>query len=387
MRRLIYLSNFSESYSYNLLKGVMNYTREHTPWIICRMPQHFKTEQGLEGVLKWAINWNADAIIGRFDEGDDVECFARNGILCIAQDMMTPFKTIPNITSDYRATGRLAARFFIDKNFKHFAFYGLRGAVWSTERREGFKDVLRQRGFIDRFRCFEEEASDEIWLFEQRELLEWLHSLPVSTALFACDDNMGTRISDLCRVNGIAVPDNIAILGVDNDEILDNLSDPPLSSISLDVTKAGYQVAEMIDRVLDSKGSIKPTDIYVETRHIISRMSTEYIAMDDPHVHTALKFLHENINGHISVNDVVKQVPLSRRLLEIRFKEVTKQSIYAYLFALRMERFAHLLKVSDEPIAHLAEQVGISNIKNLSRQFKATYGTSPSEYRKTHQSK
>lgn len=385
MRRLVYLSNFSESYSYNLLKGLMQYSREHSPWAICRMPQHFKTEEGLEGVLKWALQWKAEAIIGRFEEGDDVEIFARNGILCVAQDTMSRFTNIPNITSDYRATGRLAAQYFIDRSFRNFAFYGLRDTVWSVERRRGFFEELQRRGMGANFRCYEEEPdSDDIWFYEQDELLKWLHSLPASTALFACDDNLGTRIMDLCRVHGIAVPDQIAVLGVDNDEILDTLADPPLSSISLDVSRAGYEVARMIDDVLNSNGAVKPYDVYVETGQVIHRMSTEYIAMNDPHVHTALKFLHANINGQISVNDVVKQVPLSRRLLEIRFKEVTQRSIYAYLFGLRMDRFAHMLRDTDYPISQLAEHIGISNIKNLSRQFKATYGTTPTEYRKRY---
>lgn len=385
MRRLVYLSNFSESYSYSLLQGLLAYSREHTPWAICRMPQHFKNEEGLEGVLQWALQWKAEAIIGRFEEGDDVDIFARNGILCVAQDTVSRFTTIPNITSDYHATGRLAAEYFIGRGFRNFAFYGLRDVVWSVERRRGFYDELKRRGMADDFRCYEDEPdSDDIWFYEQDELLKWLHSLPEATALFTCDDNLGTRIMDLCRVNGIAVPDQIAVLGVDNDEILDNLSDPPLSSISLDVSKAGYEVAGMIDAVLNSNGTITPYDIYVETGSVIHRMSTEYIAMNDPHVHTALKFLHANINGQISVNDVVKQVPLSRRLLEIRFKEVTQCSIYAYLFNLRMERFAQMLRASKDPIAQLAEQIGITDIKNLSRQFKATYGLTPTQYRKAN---
>lgn len=384
MRRIIYMSDFSESYSYNLLRGIVAYTLEHTPWTICRMPRHFKTEFGLEGVLKWAQQWKADAVIGQFDPTDRVEIFSRHGLLCVAQDTASLFDSIPNITSDYRHTGRLGAQFFMERNFRNFAFCGLSDQVWSTGRRDGFLEYLQQHGLAHRCQCFEEPSSGNMWLNDgdRSRLLQWLRQLPHSTALMTCDDNMGNHVLDLCRVHGIAVPHRIAVLGVDNDEIIANLSDPPLSSISLDLRKAGYQVAEMIDQTLDSGGEISPYNIYVETQQVVNRLSTEYIAYDDPQVQAAIKFLHTNMALNISVDDVVRQVPMSRRLLEIRFKRVTGQTIHSYLFAMRMNRLAQLLTHSRQPIAELAAQVGLFNIKNLSRQFKSTFGMSPGEYRR-----
>lgn len=387
MIRLILLSDFTESFSYNLLKGVLAYSKSHEPWVVCRMPPSYKLTYGIEGVLKWAKTWQADAIIGRFDNEDNVELFRQHGIIAIAQDYKARFKNIPNITGDYRKTGKMAAEFFLNKGFQHFAFYGYRDTVWSQERCEGFYECIAERGFGNNFHAYQEQSLDDLWFYEAPPLLSWLKSLPHPTALMACDDNQGNRITEICKVNNIKVPDKIAILGVDNDEIICNLSDPPLSSISHNIVRGGFEAAELIDRLLNDEENNRQDmqDVVIQPINIVNRLSTDFYSTTDMHIHTALKYIHQNIASDITVSDIVKQVPLSRRLLEIRFKQVTQQSIHKYIFNLRMERFAQLLLASDAPIADVAEQVGINNLKNLSRQFKILKKVSPNEYRKEHQ--
>ncbi|WP_373843742.1 AraC family transcriptional regulator [Bacteroides heparinolyticus] len=387
MIRLILLSDFTESFSYNLLKGVLAYSKSHEPWVVCRMPPSYKLTYGIEGVLKWAKTWQADAIIGRFDNEDNVELFRQHGIIAIAQDYKARFENIPNITGDYRKTGKMAAEFFLNKGFQHFAFYGYRDTVWSQERCEGFYECIAERGFGNNFHAYQEQSLDDLWFYEAPPLLSWLKSLPHPTALMACDDNQGNRITEICKVNNIKVPDKIAILGVDNDEIICNLSDPPLSSISHNIVRGGFEAGELIDRLLNDEENNRQDmqDVVIQPINIVNRLSTDFYSTTDMHIHTALKYIHQNIASDITVSDIVKQVPLSRRLLEIRFKQVTQQSIHKYIFNLRMERFAQLLLASDAPIADVAEQVGINNLKNLSRQFKILKKVSPNEYRKEHQ--
>lgn len=387
MIRLILLSDFTESFSYNLLKGVLAYSKSHEPWVVCRMPPSYKLTYGIEGVLKWAKTWQADAIIGRFDNEDNVELFRQHGIIAIAQDYKARFENIPNITGDYRKTGKMAAEFFLNKGFQHFAFYGYRDTVWSQERCEGFYECIAERGFGNNFHAYQEQSLDDLWFYEAPPLLSWLKSLPHPTALMACDDNQGNRITEICKVNNIKVPDKIAILGVDNDEIICNLSDPPLSSISHNIVRGGFEAAELIDRLLNDEENNRQDmqDVVIQPINIVNRLSTDFYSTTDMHIHTVLKYIHQNIASDITVSDIVKQVPLSRRLLEIRFKQVTQQSIHKYIFNLRMERFAQLLLASDAPIADVAEQVGINNLKNLSRQFKILKKVSPNEYRKEHQ--
>ena len=247
MIRLILLTDFTESFSYNLLKGVLAYSKSHEPWVVCRMPPSYKNSHGIEGVLKWAKTWHADAIIGRFDNDDNVELFRENGIIALAQDYKSRFSNIPNITGDYRKTGRMAAEFFLSKGFQNFAFYGYRDTVWSQERCEGFYECIAAQGFGNNFYSYQDQSLDDLWFYEAPPLLNWLKSLPQPTALMACDDNQGNRITEICKVNNIRVPDKIAILGVDNDEIICNLSDPPLSSISQNIVRGGFEAAALIE--------------------------------------------------------------------------------------------------------------------------------------------
>ena len=362
MIRLIFLTDFTERFAYNLLKGILAYAKNHEPWVVCRMPPSFKAAYGMEGVLKWAKTWQADAIIGQFGNDDNVDLFRQNGIIALAQDYKERFTNIPNITGDYRKTGQMGAEFFLTKGFRHFAFYGYRDAVWSKERCEGFRECIAAHGFGDNFSAYQHESIDNLWLYDAPPLLAWLKSLPHPTALMACDDNQGNRLTELCKANGISVPDQIAILGVDNDEIVCNLSDPPLSSINHSIVRGGFEAAKLIEQLLNDDEA-SPQDVVLRPVNVVDRLSTDFHATDDRHIRTVLDHIRQHLTDEITVKSLVKLVPLSRRLLEMRFKEVTGQSIHKYIFHLRMERFAQ-------------------DLKNLSRQFKALKGTTPNKFRK-----
>ena len=129
---------------------------------------------GIKGVLKWAKTWHADAIIGRFDNDDNVEIFRENGIIAIAQDYKARFSNIPNITVDYYKTGRMAAEFFLRKGYQNFAFYGYRDTVWSQERCEGFYKCIAEHGFGNCFQSYQEQSLDDLWFYEAPPLLKWL---------------------------------------------------------------------------------------------------------------------------------------------------------------------------------------------------------------------
>lgn len=388
MIRLILLTDYTESFSYGLLKGILSYSRSGggKPWVVCRMPHTYKQTHGMEGVLRWAKAWKADAVVGRFDNSDNVALLKEHGLIVVAQDYKSRFTEIPNITGNYLKAGRMGAEFFIRKGFRNFAFYGYHDAVWSLERCEGFRQVLAEHGLEQNFSVYQRPSVDDVWFDEAPPLLAWLQSLPYPTALMACDDNQGNRITEICKVNNLRVPEQISILGVDNDRIICNLSDPPLSSISQNIERGGYEAAALIERLIN-KEEMNPQDVVIEPVNVVNRLSTDYYPTNDPQMLNVLHYIHRNLSGHLSVDDIVSQVPMSRRLLEIRFREATHQSIHQYIAALRMERFAQLLKATSDPVADVAAQVGIDNIKNLSRQFKMAKGCTPQEYRKQFEQK
>ncbi|MEG2514999.1 MAG: substrate-binding domain-containing protein, partial [Bacteroidaceae bacterium] len=213
--------------------------------------------------------------------------------------------------------------------------------------------------------------------------VSWLTSLPYPIALMACDDNQGNKIAEICKVNGIKIPEEIAVLGVDNDKTICSISDPPLSSINMTVDRGGYEVAKLIDTLIKEK-RYQGDDIIIYSTDIVSRASTNIYATQDHHIALSLKYIHENYNKKIAVKDILNLVPLSRRLLELHFKEVTKQSIYQYILNLRMNLFAQYLLESDEPVSNIADLIGLRNDTNVARQFKILKGCTPSEYRRLY---
>ena len=383
MIRLILLTDFTESYSYNLFAGIQAYAQEHDRWAVCRMPPSYKSQHGLAGVLEWARAWEADAIIGRFDAGDRVESFREAGILAIAQDYKVPIPSLPAVTGDYRGTGEKAAEYFIRKGFTSFAFIGYRDVFWSQERYYGFRSYLEEAGLADALTDYRETSIDEVWDYRQERLIKFLEELPPETAIFACDDNEGIRIAELCRVADIGIPQDVAILGVDDDRTICGLADPPLSSISLDIVQGGYETAAQIDRYLSHK-SDSVEDVVVRPVRISERASTNILSISDREVARAIRFIHDHSTHPLSVMDVVRQVPLSRRHLEIRFKRATRQTIQKYIMKYRVEKLAHLLISSDRPIMELGEEMGFGSPKNLSRQFRSVMGMSPQKYRRLH---
>ena len=211
----------------------------------------------------------------------------------------------------------------------------------------GFRDRIIEKGFGDNFFEYQKQPLENLWYYESEPLASWIKSLPHPLALMACDDTQGNKIMEVCRVLGIKIPEEIAVLGVDNDEIICSLSDPPLSSVNLNIVKGGYEAAQLIERLMrDKEASCE--DVVIHPTTITNRLSTDIYSTGDPYILVALKYIHQNLATKITVEDVVRQVPLSRRLLEIHFKQVTGSSIYQYIFNLRMERFSQLLLESSD---------------------------------------
>jgi len=250
MIKLILLSDFSEDYGKNLLRGITRYSKDHGPWTFCRMPAYYRESIGIDGILQWAKEWEADGIIGQFYNDAEVKKFVQAKIPVIAQDFKERFTDIPNITGAYRETGKLGAEYFLKKGFKNFAFYGFNNIVWSRERAEGFEERVQEAGYNVDYYQAEDADSADLWYYKPSALSEWLKSLPKPVALMTCDDNQGHHVTEAARHAGIRIPDEVAVLGVDNDEMVCDLSDPALSSIELDTEKGGYEAARLMEKMI-----------------------------------------------------------------------------------------------------------------------------------------
>ena len=349
MARVILMTDFSEAYARSLLLGIARYVHDNSEaWSICRLPTSLRDAYGIEYVVEYAKKIRADAIIGQFYETDDISLFKNNGIIAIAQDFKSKFTSIPNITGEYIHSGEMAATYFLEKGFKNFAFYGISEVIWSDERYEGFKNAVLKSdptNFLSDLR----PPKTDLWKYDFEEVTRWLHSLPKPVAIMACDDNQAYYITEACNLLKMKegeeifnIPEDIAVIGVDNDETICNLCSPTLSSISQNVEEGGYNVAKMIDRKIRVPNS-ENEDIIVRSTHIVTRRSSEVFVNEDSAVSKVLKLIHENISSNISVKDILAEIPMSRRLIETRFRKSMKTSLYDYIVRMRVSRMAQLL--------------------------------------------
>ena len=380
--RLVFLTDFSEQFPYRLLRGIYKYAQENKQhWIVCRMPASMREQHPFEDFVSWCREWQADVVIGQFTPDVDLEQFRRNGIIAIAQDFISLFPNVPNITADYHKMGEMAAERCVARGFREFAFFGNNGMCWSDGRRDGFRDYLVEAGYGDHVHVYNQQRISNLWYYRRDLLRDWLLSLPKPVSVFCCDDNQALILAEACNALGIEIPYQVAILGVDNDEILCNMSNPPLTSIDVDIERGGYEVAAMVTQMQHAP-SYQGNDIVLQPLHIVTRESSNLITTKDVQVHKALTFIHSHLDRKIQVTDVLAVVPMSRRLLEQRFLKATGKSVYQYISDQRINYFARLLLDTDEPIGNLAARMDEPDPKSLSRRFKELKGCTPSEYRK-----
>ena len=380
MIRVLIISDFTESFTHKLLAGIVDYSRRKEQWIVRRMPPEYKTKIGIQGVIRVAKEWDVDAVIGQFDPTDDIGLFAENGIVAIAQDYKKKFTTIPNVTGDYLGTGRMAAKFFLERGFRNFGFFGFNDVCWSDERCEGFRREIEAAGFGDSFYAYRTQEIEMVWYYQRNRLREWLRMIPKPIAIMACDDNQGSNLIEACHGIGIKIPSEVSVMGVDNDEALCSLGSTTLSSIQMDIEEGGRQAAALVERLV-ADPSAAVDDVVLRPVKIVGRMSTAAFATEDQQILTALLFIHKNALKKISVSDVMAEAALSRRLLERRFKSVTGKTLYEYITDQKLKHFAEQLEDTDEQVINIALSMGENDTKSISRRFKQLYGCTPVEWR------
>lgn len=379
--KILLLTDFSSGYSRDILRGVVRYAQKKRKWAFYRLPLHYKTIHGNREIVNWAKKWKVDAIIAQINDIDLKELQELN-IPIIVQNYSDRLTGVCNLTGDYIGTGRMAADYLIDLGYRNFAYYGINDTVWSRERYMGYAGRLEEKGF-SYHAYLEKDNSDESITFNFESTGRWLRHLPENTAIFACDDFYALHLSETCQIYEIPVPDKVAILGVDNDELMCNISTPKLSSIVIDAENGGYRTAQVLDELI-THNIKEPVNITVPPLRVIARKSTQKYIIQDKYVRMAVDFIEEKYSDDINVEDILELVPISRRVFEKRFKENTGKSIYQFIINYRIEKFSNMLLTSDRPIEDLAITCGFSDFKNISRCFLKYKGMTPSEFRKAN---
>jgi LacI family transcriptional regulator len=380
--RVALLIESSRVYGRGLLLGVAKYVREHGRWSI------FLQERSLGDFSpKWLEDWEGDGIIARVENENMANAIHRLGLPAVDLRNLLPNLRMPSVHTDDAVTANLAAEHLLERGFRHFAFCGFDGADYSDIRRDVFAERVAQAGF--RCHVFTDPQRplhattleyEEHGLKYEDLVAEWLKQLPKPIGLMACNDIRGQQVLNACRAIGVAVPDEIAVIGVDNDEVLCELSDPPLSSVIPNTERIAYEAAALLDRMMAGK---KPPrqNIYVEPVGIVTRRSTDVLAVEDRHIATAVRFIREHACEGIDVSDVLQAVPLSRSTLERRFSKTLGRSPKDEILRVRLNRAKQLLSETDHCLALVAEKVGFEHTEYLSVIFKKRVGLTPGQYR------
>jgi LacI family transcriptional regulator len=287
--------------------------------------------------------------------------------------------SLPWFETDDGAIANLAADHLLERGFKYLAYAGDERFNWSNWRCEHFQHSVRAAGrecFIYRptrgFSLDDEEQVDD--------LARWIQELPKPVGVMACYDLRGQQVLDACRRLGIAVPDQVAVIGVDNDDLLCELSHPPLSSVIPNTQRTGYEAARLLDEMMSGRNVRGETHL-IPPLGIATRQSTEVLATDDRSVALAVHFIRQHACDGIKVRDVLKAVPHSRTLLESRFKKLIGRTPHAEILRVRLSRVKQLLIETELSLEQIAERTGFPHVEYLSVAFRREVGMPPSQFR------
>lgn len=382
IRRVALLIETARGYGRGVLRGIVRYARLQDPWAFYVTPGDFK--QAVPKIRQWG----GTGIIARIETAETAKALLATRLPLIAMDLSegqlaagSPLRRLSELASDSHQASRLAAEHLLARGFRHYAFVGFPGRVWSARREEGFCQRIGEAGFVPHLYPTPRRKRDWEWAQEQAILAAWLRRLPKPIGIMACNDDRGRQVLEACREAGVQVPEEAAVVGVDNDELLCELADPPLSSVALNAERAGYEAAALLDGLMS--GRIKrPQRILAEALEVVTRRSTDVLAMDDREVAQALRFIHENAGQPIRVDEIVRHLAVSRRALEIRFQRSVGRSIHDEIQRAHLERAKRLLRESDLPLPKVAEAAGFTTPSYLVQVFRQQVGQTPARYRR-----
>ena len=381
MIKIHLLTDYSQESERRFLNGFVKYTDTQGGCIFYPMSHLIsKTKDNSREIIKTARRFKVDAILGLWNN-INVEEAKKLNITIFLRTYKKVYNEFPMLTGHYREFGAYAADFFLNQNFNNYAFIGMKDILWSVSRYEGYSEQISISKKLMTYHYDVEDFQNEI-----KEISAWLYSLPKPIAMFACNDFMARQVTEICQMNGIRIPEDISLLGVDNDEFMCNISSPTLSSIKLNFEKHGYEIAQTLFKMIAEK-KIWPARIPVEAIGVVERMSTKRKVISDPYIREIVDFISRNYTQDIDISKLTSFIPLSRRAIELKFKkEMYPYTISSYIMKLRLEHFCHLLQSSELPVGTAAYKSGFIDNSNFSTLFKKYKGVTPTEYRRTYRS-
>ena len=378
MKRVLLIVETSRSYGRGIMAGISRFALEHGGWSI-----HFDDRGLLESPSDWLRHWKGDGIITRtaIPELRRILVNKRCPMVELHGNGRTHFSEVRICD---QTIGVMAADYFMDRGFVHFGFYSCGNPWWSAQRLFPYEERLRQRGFqchvySDNFD--KSEILHPIWenRFE-KPLKRWLAGLPHPIAIWVITDHQALRVLEGCQSLGLRVPEDVAILGTSNDTLICNLLSPPLSSIDVNSMTIGYEAARRLEMKMNGTVPDFPY-INVPPLTVVTRQSTDIIAVPDPDVADALHLIREHACLGITVAKVVAELGISRRSLERAFTKHFKRTPHAEIVRVQINNAKLLLQATSLSISAIARKSGFTNREYFITTFHREVGTTPHRYR------
>ena len=375
----------SRGYGRSLLRGISKYSRLYGPW------QFHLTPGDFEQIVPRMKDWGGHGIIARIMDKRTANLVLKSGLPCVLLDLPEShmLRNSPNkspfveLLSDSEGASIMAAEHLFEKQFRHYGFVGYYGQIWSTKREAAFVEHVQKAGFpVHVYRMPIRKGEPLRWEKEEAVLAKWVASLPKPIGLMACNDQRGRELLEACEYAKIAVPEEVAVVGVDNDELLCEVSYPPLSSVVLNAEQGGFLAAKALDEMM--RGEMPTSQrIIVSPLRVTERRSSEVVAIDDFEVAAALQYIHTRSTNNLAINRIVDHVAVSRRALELKFKHLLGRTILQEIHKVRLDRAKKLLQETDLSIPQIAETVGFTTGSYLIQVFRKEVGMTPLKFRQS----
>jgi LacI family transcriptional regulator len=379
VRRIAILMGQDLSFCRKAIRGIRAYALSKPDWAFRNGPPELQ-------IIPYLKDWKPDGMIANLTVMN-----ASRAIIALRKPVIDTSNAlaglnIPVVDVDNVAVGRLAAEYLLDRRFTNFGFFGSK-SVYSQLRLAGFREGLAKQGHVASV-CYGEYLqhmpSRSSWKKMDTKIGLWLQQLPKPVAILACNDVPARSLADACRQLGLHIPEQVALLGVDDDEMECPLTSPPLSSVAIPAERIGYEAAKLLDRMMSGERPPK-TPLSLPPLCIVTRQSTDTMAISDPVVLAALRHIRQHAAERITVGSVVRETGCGRRELERHFRRVLGRSVLTEIRITRVERAKEILQSTNLPMPAIAAQAGFASPERFAVVFRRLVGMSPSAYRRQSQ--
>ncbi len=381
LRRIALLIETSTSWGSQIIEGVNDYVHDHQPWILSL------DHRGVYETPRLPFDWQGDGIIARVISPALVEQITRTAVPAVnVSQIQVPNSPLPQVTADEHAIGQLTAEHLLDRGLKSFGYVGPPYRAHYTDRVvKAFADTLARAG--REFSYFDPDRhvrTGDTSHDSLPQLIRWIQALPRPLGIVAWNTAGARRVTNACAELELHIPDDVAVLSADQDELMARIANPPLSCVDHAPRRVGYEAAALLHRLMDGQAP-PPAPLLVAPLGVVARQSTDTLSVDDADVASAIRFIRENAHRPIRVGDVVRAVPLSRRALELRFRRVLGRSPAAEIRRARIDRARRLLVETQLSVGQIATRCGFNHTEVLQRVFRSELKLSPSQYRSRYQ--